>query len=79
MTEVTVSGDCGNSPKNVFVQELTIALAKGDTKFILKNVTDDVRWNVVGDKVMEGKENLVGVSGKSCNIHPGRTRHQFMD
>ena len=42
MTKVIIGEDCGNSPKNIFVQELTIAFAKGDSKCLLKNVTDDV-------------------------------------
>ena len=58
MTKVITSEDCGNSPKNIFVQDLTIALAKRDSKFILDSVTDDVRWNMVGDKLIEGKGNF---------------------
>ena len=59
MTKVIIGEDCGNSPKNIFVQELTIAFAKGDTKFIRSNVTDDVRWNMVGDRLIEGKEKII--------------------
>jgi limonene-1,2-epoxide hydrolase len=59
MTKVIIGEDCGNSPKNIFVQELTIALAKSDTKFIQSNVTDDVRWNLVGDSLIEGKEKIM--------------------
>jgi hypothetical protein len=55
MTRVIISEDCGNSPKNIFVQELTIAFAKGDSNFILGNITDDIRWNVVGNNVIQGK------------------------
>ena len=58
MTKVIISEDCGNSPKNIFVRELTIAFAKGNSKFILSKVTDDVRWDIVGDKVIEGKDNF---------------------
>jgi hypothetical protein len=58
MTKVIVSEDCGNSPKNIFVQELTIAMTKGDTKFLLQSVVDEVRWNVPGDKVIQGKDRL---------------------
>ena len=58
MTRVITSEDCGNSPKNIFVQDLTIALAKRDSKSILDSVTDDVRWNIVGDKLFEGKDNF---------------------
>jgi hypothetical protein len=58
MTKVIIGEDCGNSPKNLFVQELTIALAKGDTKFILINVTEDIHWNLVGDRLIEGKAKI---------------------
>ncbi len=58
MTRVITSEDCGNSPKNIFVQDLTIALARRDSKFILSNVTDDVRWNIIGDTPIQGKDNF---------------------
>ena len=58
MTRVITSEDCGNSPKNILVQDLTIALAKRDSKFILGKVTDDIRWNIVGDKLIEGKDSF---------------------
>ena len=58
MTTVVISEDCGNSPKNIFVQELTIAFARGNSKFILKSVTDDISWNVVGDALIQGKDDF---------------------
>lgn len=58
MTKVTINEDCGNSPKNIFVEELTIAFAKGDAKFILSHITDDVRWDTIGDQVREGKHDV---------------------
>lgn len=58
MTRVITSEDCGNSPKNIFIQDLTIAFARRDSKFILGNVTDDIRWNIVGDKFIAGKDNF---------------------
>ena len=58
MTKVIIGEDCGNSPKNIFVQELTIAFAKADSRFLLKNVTDDVRWNILGDQVIQGKDDF---------------------
>ena len=56
MTRVVIDEDCGNSPKNLFVQEFTIALVKCDLKSILDRVTDDVRWIVPGEKVIQGKD-----------------------
>ena len=58
MTKVITSEDCGNSPKNIFVQDLTIAFAIGDSKFLLNNVTDDVRWNRIGNKLVQGKDDF---------------------
>jgi len=58
MTKIIIGEDCGNSPKNLLVQKLTIAFAKGDSKHILGSVTDDIRWNIVGDELIQGKKNL---------------------
>ena len=58
MTRVIIGKDCGNSPKNIFLEKLTIAFAKGDAKFILGNVTDDIHWNIVGDRLLQGKDNF---------------------
>lgn len=59
MTRVIIGEDCGNSPKNIFVQEITIALAKGDVKSVLNSVTEDIRWSIVGDRVLQGTEQFV--------------------
>ena len=56
MTMVIASEECGNSPKNIFAQELTIAFARVDSKFLLESVTDNIRWNNIGGKIIEGKE-----------------------
>lgn len=58
MPKIIIGEDCGNSPKNLFVQKFTIAFAKLDSKYILGNVTDDIRWNIVGDELIQGKENF---------------------
>ena len=59
LTKIVRSGDCGNSPKNTLLESLTIALATRDTRFLNGVVTEDVRWNVVGRRVVEGKRALV--------------------
>jgi hypothetical protein len=38
MTKVILSEDCGNSPKNIFLKDLSIAIAKEDKKFILRRL-----------------------------------------
>ncbi|NNE77838.1 MAG: hypothetical protein HKN31_12290 [Pricia sp.] len=42
-----------------FLENFTTALAKGDTDFIAKSVTDDIVWNRVGDKAIIGKEEIM--------------------
>ena len=56
MTKVIVGEDCGNSPKNIFLQKLTVALAKGNSKFILGSVTHDISWNIIGNALIQGTE-----------------------
>jgi hypothetical protein len=58
MTRVIISEDCSNSPKNIFAQNLTIAFAKNDAKFILGSVTDDICWNIIGENTIQGKDDL---------------------
>lgn len=65
MTRVNIREDCGNSPKNIFVQEITVAFAKGDMKLILGSVTDDFCWNVVGAKQIQGKADFAGALEES--------------
>lgn len=58
MTRVIIGEDCGNSPKNIFIQDLTIAFARRDIKTIHGSVTEDIRWNLVGDYLIEGKDSF---------------------
>lgn len=53
---IVPSTDCGNSPKNTLLQDLAIAFAKHDAEFLLGRVTDDIRWETVGGRVVEGRE-----------------------
>jgi hypothetical protein len=53
---IVPSADCGNSPKNTLLQDIAIAFAKRDAEFLLGRVTDDIRWEVVGGRVVEGRE-----------------------
>lgn len=56
MTKITLKTDCGHSPKREFLKDFNVAFGKGDVKFLTENVTEDVIWNMVGDKTIEGKD-----------------------
>lgn len=50
--------DCGNAPRKQILKDLNIAFAKGEVQLILDMLTEDVEWNMVGDKIMKGKEEV---------------------
>jgi len=54
MTKIISSPNCGNSPKMEFLKQFNIAFAEGNVAFLTKNVTDDIVWNMIGDKKIEG-------------------------
>jgi hypothetical protein len=58
VTKLELSADCGNSPKNQLLQELTVAIARADAERILELVTKDVRWTPVGRKPVAGARSV---------------------
>jgi len=59
MININIKKDCGNSPKNLFLQRMTIAFAEGDVDTILEVVAEDFCWNKIGEKLIQGKTNLI--------------------
>lgn len=64
MTKIISSPNCGNSPKMTFLKEFNIAYAKGNLEFLIENVTDEIVWNIIGDRIIEGKEKFKEELGK---------------
>jgi hypothetical protein len=56
--KIICAEDCGNSPKKNLLKELNIAFAKNDLGFINENITDDIYWYIIGDKIVQGKDNF---------------------
>ena len=67
MTKIISSPNCGNSPKMEFLKQFNIAFAKGNVAFLTERVTDDIVWNIIGDKKIEGKENFTAALEKMKN------------
>lgn len=42
-----------------FLKDFNIAFAKGNLEIIADSVTDDIVWNIIGDRKIEGKENFM--------------------
>jgi len=64
MTKIISSPNCGNSPKMTFLKEFNIAFAKGNLEFLIENVTDEIVWNIIGDRKIEGKKKFTEELGK---------------
>ena len=42
--------------KAKFLQKFNEAFANNDTETIVKNITEDICWNIIGDRKVQGKE-----------------------
>ena len=56
MTRIICEINCGNSPRAAMVRDFNIAFATGDAAAILAQMSDNLRWEMVGNKVIEGKQ-----------------------
>lgn len=58
MTKIISRPSCGNSPKMEFLKQFNIAFAEGNIRFLTESVTDDLVWNIMDNKKIEGKESF---------------------
>ena len=58
MPNITVKPDCSNAPKKALLRDLICAFAHADVDGILAPMSNDIVWNLVGETVIEGKENV---------------------
>jgi ketosteroid isomerase-like protein len=56
-TDVTLSipVDCDNAPKKQVIRDFNIAFARGDVASVLSFLTEEVEWDIVGNKVLQRK------------------------
>lgn len=55
MAKIVKSDDCGNSPKNLLVQSLAIAIETANASAFSRCVSPDVVWAVPGRRSIAGK------------------------
>src|SRR5690625_4765727 len=53
--KIECAENCGNSPKKELLRDLSIAFAKNEIGFCMDWMTDDVAWEIIGDKLIRGK------------------------
>src|SRR5690606_40122979 len=52
--KVECAEDCGNSPKKQLLKELTIAFANKYIDFCMECMSDNIVWDMIGDKKIQG-------------------------
>ena len=57
--KINCKEDCGNTPLKEMIRDFNIAFGKGDIRSIADKLTDNIVWEMVGDKIIEGKEKVV--------------------
>ena len=55
MISITRSADCGNSPKNQLVEDVSVALATAHADTLADQLIDEVRWEIVGGPTLTGR------------------------
>ncbi len=56
MTQIVTLPDVKNAPKKEFLRDFNIAFACGNAAFLVDHVSEDIVWQMHGDKTIEGKE-----------------------
>lgn len=59
MTKISVIPDCGNAPRKEFLKDFNIAFATGKADFIVDHASNEIEWNIYGDKHISGKEAFI--------------------
>lgn len=57
--KVNCKEDCGNAPLKEKLRDLNIAFGKGDVPAISDQLTDDIEWEMVGDRTLSGKQSVL--------------------
>jgi len=55
VTRIVCAEDCGNSPRRLLLKKVLTALAKGESAFVLKNMTE-TSFGSPGEKAVSGKD-----------------------
>ncbi|MBQ2262129.1 MAG: hypothetical protein II336_12245 [Loktanella sp.] len=61
MTQIQGSKDCGNSPKNQFVQDVSVAMECGEA--MPEAFSEEVTWEQTATQLMSGKNALLEYLG----------------
>jgi limonene-1,2-epoxide hydrolase len=56
--KIQAPADASSAPRKQFLVDFNKAFAESDVDYIISHVSEDVVWEMVGDKKVEGKEQM---------------------
>jgi hypothetical protein len=59
MVKISINADCGNAPKKAFLKDFLVATVNSDWEFVTRTLTDDVYWNLIGNRCLKGKQDVL--------------------
>jgi len=74
MVNIIGGEDCGNSPKNLFLRDLIVAMAERDVAAVLDRLSDDFHWHVPGVRSLDGKESMAAALQEAQSDPPAELR-----
>jgi len=70
MTEIEVREDCSGVARKARLRDFNLAFIRGEIEETLRYVAEDVRWRLVGEGTIEGRDGmrawLESMAGKSA-------------
>lgn len=67
--EIAVNVDCSGAPKKQLLRDLNIAFARADVEKILAFMSDDIRWQIVGEANLLGKDAVRAALQAMSDVH----------
>ena len=58
--KLIVPEDCGNAPRKLILRDFNIAIITNKQDFLLDNIADNISWNIIGQSLVEGRDNFIG-------------------
>lgn len=59
MIKISIQPDCGNSPRKLFLKDLNVAIANGNSNFFADSISENINWEIAGQLNVTGKENYL--------------------
>ncbi|WP_276351902.1 hypothetical protein [Cohnella caldifontis] len=68
--KIICAEDCGNAPKKELLRSFNVAFVCNDVGFITETITENIKWNFIGNSVLQGKDEVFKMLEKLIHKKP---------